>query len=590
MANIIWQTQNGASRIWAANTLPPVKPSGFTKFDYFFQGNDEKTYNWITNKWEISHLQFVQPSSNETVPTISVDSTVTLQPGSNALVENVGDAKNIKLKFSIPKGEKGDTGVGTPGASASIRIGNVSTTTLGPTNAAQVTVTDSDNSENNAVLNFNFGIPIGGKGDPGTNGINGTNGTSATIAVGTVTTLAAGSNATVTNSGTASAAILNFGIPQGNPGQNGTGTGGGLPTTVGRIRYCYNEADLRSAVAGIAGNTVRKIILAQEISITSTAGPIKLPNTAPTEDNVTIEFDFAGNGIFDRTTAGLPYVIGMDITDQTMAMSLANRPRRYIFRNGKMVGTKAGSGTGNLIDISCSQFSLVENMHMENAKKGIRMRFCMFGEVRNISSNDIGEILVEPTRGDWPGSGNNLCSSNQFKVSNIRAFVKDGMIAIVYSKACSGHKYELVTGEGGYAQYGIYWDYNGANEVKNGPEINLCHWEGTVESQFSTAFIYIRQGGGSRTVINQTNHQLAGATRSPLIWVQGEGGGNVVKVNNLSWLIADSKFQSTGQNFWKFEDCYDGGNLFTAGRWVGAVPNGISTYNNGTSEVVVKKP
>jgi hypothetical protein len=101
--------------------------------------------------------------------------------------------------------------------------------------------------------------------------------------------------------------------------------------------------------------------------------------------------------------------------------------------------------------------------------------------------------------------------------------------------------------------YGIYWNYNGANEVKNGPYIKLCHWEGTVEAQFSVAFIYIRQGGGSTTVIEGTNHQLFAATRSPLIWVQGEGSGNTVKVNDLRWLLNDSKFQSTGQNFWSIQ-------------------------------------
>lgn len=40
-------------------------------------------------------------------------------------------------------------------------------------------------------------------------------GTSATVSVGTTTTLPAGSQATVTNTGTPSAAIFNFGIPQG---------------------------------------------------------------------------------------------------------------------------------------------------------------------------------------------------------------------------------------------------------------------------------------------------------------------------------------------------------------------------------------
>ena len=47
------------------------------------------------------------------------------------------------------------------------------------------------------------------KGDPGE---------AATIAVGTVTTLPAGSDATVTNVGTSEAAVFNFGIPKGEDG------------------------------------------------------------------------------------------------------------------------------------------------------------------------------------------------------------------------------------------------------------------------------------------------------------------------------------------------------------------------------------
>jgi hypothetical protein len=53
----------------------------------------------------------------------------------------------------------------------------------------------------------------GSKGDPGQ---------AATITIGTTTTLPAGSSATVTNSGTASAAVFNFGIPK---GADGTGAG-----------------------------------------------------------------------------------------------------------------------------------------------------------------------------------------------------------------------------------------------------------------------------------------------------------------------------------------------------------------------------
>ena len=50
----------------------------------------------------------------------------------------------------------------------------------------------------------------------------GAKGDAATVAVGTVTTGAAGSSAAVTNSGSSSAAILNFTIPQGADGSNGT--------------------------------------------------------------------------------------------------------------------------------------------------------------------------------------------------------------------------------------------------------------------------------------------------------------------------------------------------------------------------------
>jgi hypothetical protein len=65
----------------------------------------------------------------------------------------------------------------------------------------------------------------------GTLGATGPSGAAATVSVGTVTTGAAGSQASVTNSGTANAAVLNFTIPEGAPGAGGGGGGGtsGIP-------------------------------------------------------------------------------------------------------------------------------------------------------------------------------------------------------------------------------------------------------------------------------------------------------------------------------------------------------------------------
>ena len=64
----------------------------------------------------------------------------------------------------------------------------------------------------NASANYNLTIRSGGTGGTGS---------SATVAVGTTTTGAAGSNASVTNSGTNAAAVLNFTIPRGAIGATG---------------------------------------------------------------------------------------------------------------------------------------------------------------------------------------------------------------------------------------------------------------------------------------------------------------------------------------------------------------------------------
>jgi hypothetical protein len=64
-------------------------------------------------------------------------------------------------------------------------------------------------------------------------GATGATGAAATVSVGSVTTLAAGAAATVTNSGTVGAAVLNFGIPQGAAGTGGSGTGSGSGTSSG---------------------------------------------------------------------------------------------------------------------------------------------------------------------------------------------------------------------------------------------------------------------------------------------------------------------------------------------------------------------
>lgn len=149
--------------------------------------------------------------------TITVGSTSTGAPGTNASVTNVGTSSAAVLNFTIPKGAKGDTGAA--GSAATVAVGT--TTTGQPGTNASVT---NSGTQSAAVLNFT--IPKGAKGDTGSTGA------AATIAAGTTTTGQPGTSASVTNVGTSSAAIFDFTIPKGDKGDQGN-PGAAATVTVG---------------------------------------------------------------------------------------------------------------------------------------------------------------------------------------------------------------------------------------------------------------------------------------------------------------------------------------------------------------------
>ena len=196
-------------------------------------------------------LNFTIPQGQQGNPgaaaTVAVGETVTGTPGTEASVENVGTSSAAMLRFTIPKGQTGATpaisvevtslpseseptvdvsgtpeapvislGIpagkqgdpGDPGQTPNIEIGSVETLPAG----SDVTASVSGQTPN---LVLNLGIPQGQKGDPGQ---------AATVTVGTTTTGAPGSQASVINSGTPNAAVLDFTIPAGE-------TGAGLPPT-----------------------------------------------------------------------------------------------------------------------------------------------------------------------------------------------------------------------------------------------------------------------------------------------------------------------------------------------------------------------
>lgn len=119
------------------------------------------------------------------------------------------------------QGVKGDDGA--PGQAATVSVGRV--TTGEPGTPAAVS-----NSGTTSAAIFDFTIPRGepgAKGDPGQDGqpgrdgAPGADGRSATVTIGDVTTGEPGTDAVVSNSGTTSAAVLDFTIPRGEDGAPG---------------------------------------------------------------------------------------------------------------------------------------------------------------------------------------------------------------------------------------------------------------------------------------------------------------------------------------------------------------------------------
>jgi hypothetical protein len=159
------------------------------------------------------------------------------------------------------------------------------------------------------ALAWNQQGPKGPTGAKGARGASGSPGTPATVSIGAVSTGAAGSQANVTNVGSASNAKLDFTIPQGEAGTNGTdGTNTG-PTAYGQVWMGTSAAELATGsgqnVVSVAGENG-----AASVEVDNCNAP------TPTEPIITVTPDKdAGDtlaGANDTANTVGAYVTGFD--------------------------------------------------------------------------------------------------------------------------------------------------------------------------------------------------------------------------------------------------------------------------------------
>ena len=146
----------------------------------------------------------VEPTPTQAEQLLASINSVT---GMTVSAETLDDGASATVTKTTNEDDTINLGFGIPkgdtGTAATIEVGTVST-------GADGTSASITNSGTTGAAVFDFTIPKGDKGD------------AATIEVGTVTTGDAGTSATVTNSGTTAAAVFDFAIPQGVKGDTGT--------------------------------------------------------------------------------------------------------------------------------------------------------------------------------------------------------------------------------------------------------------------------------------------------------------------------------------------------------------------------------
>lgn len=145
---------------------------------------------------------------NGTTPTLAAGDVETLEPDQPATASVTGEGPAYQINLGIPRGQTGAQGV------------------QGEIGPRGYTFTPAVDDAGNLSWTNDGGLPnpeeVNIKGPIGATGPQGNPGATPTITVGTVTTLDPGQDATAEITGETPNLTLNLGIPEGQPGQDGT--------------------------------------------------------------------------------------------------------------------------------------------------------------------------------------------------------------------------------------------------------------------------------------------------------------------------------------------------------------------------------
>ena len=307
--------------------------------------------------------------------TITAGNAYSVPAGSNPSVINTGTSSDAVFDFYIPKGDTGATGAQGPQGERGIQ---------GPEGPKGDRGSEGPQGPRGLQ---------GPKGDAGSQGIQGPvgpqgpqgeRGISATITVGSTTTLPSGSDATVTNVGSSSAARFNFGIPKGDKGDTGdTGPAG----RDGAIQYTAG-----TGIEITSGN----VIQATGAAVATWGG---IQGTLSDQTDLQDALDAKQNTL----TAG----DGITISSDTISADIA--PDDYFTANATTNGSGSTLTLNNTIETKLDSVELLGNT-TQQTYTGKNLLHIPSG---NYTSNGI----------IWSRSGNSVSGSGSFSGQTWSVFI-----------------------------------------------------------------------------------------------------------------------------------------------------------------------
>ena len=351
--------------------------------------------------WDLDTHAYVQ--SDLPIPglTMQIGDTITGEPGTDALVENVGTPTAPKLQFTIPRGDEGKA--------ATIQVGEV--TASDPGSEPQV---KNSGTENAAV--FDFVLPRGQAGPTGP---------AATIEVESTVTGEPGTQASVENVGTTGAARLRFTIPRGNTGQNGV-----TPTlSAGNVETLEPDQPATASVTGDGPEyQINLGIPRGQTGAQGTPGQNGEDGQTPTITVGTVTTLDPGQDATAEITGQTPNLV------LNMGIPKGQPGQDGVQLNDNAVNTTEAWSSKKIVDTLCPEFSVSGNPVICHPVEGYPLSAAVTLKPKQAGSGDPSPENVRPISG-WDSLTVNVRGKNLLSDENFQSSEKNG---ITFTKMGNG--------------------------------------------------------------------------------------------------------------------------------------------------------